>query len=72
MDIGVAKAVSEATAHHRLTSIGIFAGTPAYRAPEQAAADPNVHHCGDNTPCASTPRRRSSTLTTACAIAWRY
>ena len=47
VDFGVAKAISGATVHHDLTSIGISLGTPAYMAPEQAAADPNVDHRAD-------------------------
>ncbi len=42
MDFGVAKAVSEATGGPSLTTVGIALGTPAYMAPEQAAADPHV------------------------------
>ena len=43
-DFGVAKAVSEATGRQALTTAGIALGTPAYMAPEQAAADPNLDH----------------------------
>lgn len=43
-DFGVSKAVSEATGRHTLTSIGVALGTPAYMAPEQAAADPHLDH----------------------------
>src|SRR5690349_10125741 len=47
LDFGVSKALSSATAETptegpTLTSLGIALGTPAYMAPEQAAADPNV------------------------------
>jgi serine/threonine-protein kinase len=44
MDFGVAKAVSEATGRHSLTTAGVALGTPAYMAPEQATADPNLDH----------------------------
>ena len=47
MDFGVAKAVSEASGHAAMTTAGIAMGTPAYMAPEQAAADPNVDHRAD-------------------------
>jgi tetratricopeptide (TPR) repeat protein/tRNA A-37 threonylcarbamoyl transferase component Bud32 len=47
MDFGVAKAVSEATGRQSLTTVGVALGTPAYMAPEQAAADPNVDHRAD-------------------------
>jgi serine/threonine-protein kinase len=47
VDFGVAKAMSDATAHHDLTSIGISLGTPTYMAPEQAAADPAIDHRAD-------------------------
>jgi eukaryotic-like serine/threonine-protein kinase len=43
-DFGVAKAVSEATGRQRITTAGVAMGTPAYMAPEQAAADPNIDH----------------------------
>src|SRR2546422_3659497 len=43
-DFGVAKALGEATGETSLTSIGVTLGTPAYMAPEQAAADPHVDH----------------------------
>ncbi len=44
MDFGVAKAVSEATGVQKLTTAGVALGTPAYMAPEQAAAEPNLDH----------------------------
>ena len=44
MDFGVAKAVSEATGRQSLTTAGVALGTPAYMAPEQATADPNLDH----------------------------
>ena len=44
MDFGVAKAVSEATGRQEITTAGIALGTPAYMAPEQAAADPHLDH----------------------------
>jgi eukaryotic-like serine/threonine-protein kinase len=47
MDFGVAKAVSEATGRNKLTTTGVALGTPAYMAPEQAAADPHVDHRAD-------------------------
>src|SRR5690606_12798645 len=37
----------EAAAGHRMTSVGFALGTPAYMAPEQAAADPDVDHRAD-------------------------
>jgi eukaryotic-like serine/threonine-protein kinase len=43
-DFGVAKAVSEATGRNKLTTAGVALGTPAYMAPEQAAADPHIDH----------------------------
>ncbi len=46
-DFGVAKAVSESTGESSLTSLGVALGTPAYMAPEQAAADPHVDHRAD-------------------------
>jgi len=46
-DFGVAKAVSEAASPQRLTTEGVALGTPAYMAPEQAAADPHVDHRAD-------------------------
>ena len=46
MDFGVAKAVSEA-ADQGLTTVGMTLGTPAYMAPEQAVADPNIDHRAD-------------------------
>jgi serine/threonine-protein kinase len=46
-DFGVAKAVSEATGRHQLTTEGMALGTPTYMAPEQAAADPHIDHRAD-------------------------
>jgi serine/threonine protein kinase/tetratricopeptide (TPR) repeat protein len=43
-DFGVAKAVSDATGRSDLTTAGVSIGTPAYMAPEQAAADANLDH----------------------------
>ncbi|HEX6316622.1 MAG TPA: protein kinase [Gemmatimonadaceae bacterium] len=43
-DFGVAKAVSEATGEATMTATGVTLGTPAYMAPEQATADPNLDH----------------------------
>ena len=42
MDFGVAKAVSDASGRQQLTSVGVALGTPAYMAPEQATADPQM------------------------------
>jgi Tol biopolymer transport system component/tRNA A-37 threonylcarbamoyl transferase component Bud32 len=46
-DFGVAKAVSEAKGGDQLTTAGVALGTPAYMAPEQATADPNLDHRAD-------------------------
>jgi serine/threonine-protein kinase len=46
-DFGVAKAVSEATGRQALTTVGVAIGTPAYMAPEQAAAEPHIDHRAD-------------------------
>jgi eukaryotic-like serine/threonine-protein kinase len=42
-DFGIAKAVSEATGVHALTSVGVTLGTPTYMAPEQAAGETADH-----------------------------
>ncbi|MEW5916388.1 MAG: serine/threonine-protein kinase, partial [Gemmatimonadota bacterium] len=41
-DFGVAKALSDATGEARITATGVALGTPAYMAPEQIGAEPNV------------------------------
>ena len=46
-DFGVAKALREATGRQQQTTAGVALGTPAYMAPEQAAADPHMDHRAD-------------------------
>ena len=46
-DFGVAKALASSTGESSLTSRGVALGTPAYMAPEQAAADPHVDYRAD-------------------------
>jgi len=46
-DFGVAKALSVSTGRAEATSAGVVLGTPAYMAPEQAAADPLTDHRAD-------------------------
>ena len=44
MDFGVAKAIRAAAVEPRNLTTGVALGTPAYMAPEQATADPQVDH----------------------------
>ncbi len=46
-DFGVAKGLSEATVAGEVDTFGVALGTPAYMAPEQAAADPAIDHRAD-------------------------
>jgi len=46
-DFGVAKGLSEATEVGEVDTLGVALGTPAYMAPEQAAADPTIDHRAD-------------------------
>ncbi len=46
-DFGVAKGLSAATASEDADTLGVAIGTPAYMAPEQAAADPAIDHRAD-------------------------
>ncbi len=46
-DFGVAKALSDAGARSTVTASGAVLGTPAYMAPEQIAADPQIDHRAD-------------------------
>jgi serine/threonine protein kinase len=44
MDFGIAKAVNPTPGSQHPTTAGVALGTPAYMAPEQAAADPHLDH----------------------------
>jgi len=46
-DFGVAKALDEAAGQSTVTATGLALGTPAYMAPEQAAADPHTDQRAD-------------------------
>ncbi len=46
-DFGIAKAVSASTGGGYTTTAGVALGTPAYMAPEQATADPQIDHRAD-------------------------
>ncbi len=47
VDFGVAKAMGDAKAEHTLTTVGMSLGTPAYMAPEQIGAEPDVDQRAD-------------------------
>ncbi len=46
-DFGVAKALAAAAEGHESDTAGLVLGTPAYMAPEQAMADPDIDHRAD-------------------------
>jgi serine/threonine-protein kinase len=46
-DLGISKAVSDTTGTRQLTTVGVVLGTPAYMAPEQVTADPEIDHRAD-------------------------
>jgi eukaryotic-like serine/threonine-protein kinase len=46
-DFGIARAMSSATEAGNLTGTGLVLGTPAYMAPEQAVAEPEMDHRAD-------------------------
>src|SRR6266566_267499 len=66
-DFGVSKALSESSGKSSLTSAGVALGTPAYMAPEQAAADPHTDHRCDIYAVGALARLHTRSATTSAA-----